>query len=478
MKNYHVKTGPFMKSKNKTSKIMKHLVIALLPIIIFAFYKNGIIPYINNKTDILGLFYPLIFILVSAMTTYITEYIGIKFFLKKPNVREYMKNSYSIIPGLFLGLILPINTPISILIFGGIVTVVIGKLIYGGFGNNIFNPALIGRLFIIFTYAAVISSNGGYLNSYEVDTISHATPLTNQSLVEGIGNYETLVEPYGTLNNFFIGTIPGSIGETSALLCIIAFIYLTLTKVIKWKIPVFYIGTVFIMTFIIGGINNLGIWYPLYQVLSGGLFFGAIFMATDPVTSPVTKNGQIIYGVCLGLLTVIFRYLTPLPEGVLTSILTMNMLNFIVDDLGIIKSSTKKLIVAITILVLGLTTTFYIASKYNVNKTEIDINFNIVDTKTINSKKIYTVTQKGNNGLITADITFIDDKIININVIDEQETPSYYQLVIDSKYIDKLISEQKNIADIDTVSGATVSSTALKKMVTNTIKHNGESYEK
>ena len=155
-------------------------------------------------------------------------------------------------------------------------------MIYGGFGNNIFNPALIGGLFVITMYGSLIDSRGGYLNKYELDAISSATPLKNYSAVSTI-NYDTVIKPYGNLNNFFIGTIPGSIGETSALLCIIAFIFLSYKKVIKWKIPVFYIGTVFLMTYIIGVFNGFGIWYPIFQILSGGLLFGAIFISSSRI---------------------------------------------------------------------------------------------------------------------------------------------------------------------------------------------------
>ena len=241
-------SGPYIKNKNSTNKIMSHLIISLLPIVLFSFYKNGIIPFIHHKTNIIGMIYPLIFILIGNLSTGLFEALYVKFILKEKDLKNYLINSYSFIPGLFLSLILPINTPISILILGSFVSSIIGKMLFGGFGNNIFNPALIGRLFIISTYAIVITNNGGYLNSYEIDTISSATPLSNVSIVEGIGTYETLVTPYGTLLDFFVGTIPGAVGETSALLCIIAFIYLTVTKTIKWRIPAFYVNTVFIMT--------------------------------------------------------------------------------------------------------------------------------------------------------------------------------------------------------------------------------------
>ena len=149
-----MKVGPFIRSKNSTHQIMNRVLFALIPIILFSFYKNGIIPFLNNNTNIYGMLKPLIFVLLGALFTYILEKLGARFFLKKKDkeLDEYMKNSFSILPGIFLSLILPINTPIWVLFFGCIVTVFLGKLIYGGFGNNIFNPALLGRLFIITIY--------------------------------------------------------------------------------------------------------------------------------------------------------------------------------------------------------------------------------------------------------------------------------------------------------------------------------------
>jgi len=470
-------TGPYIKNKNSTNKMMSHLLIALLPIVLFSFYKNGIIPFLESKTDIIGMIYPLIFILIGTISTTLFEGLYAKFILKQKDLKNYLMNSYSFIPGLFLSLILPINTPISILILGAFVSSIIGKMLFGGFGNNVFNPALIGRLFIISTYALVISNNGGYLNSYEIDTISGATPLSNVSMVEGIGTYETLVKPYGNLLDFFVGTIPGSVGETSALLCIIAFVYLIITKTIKWRIPLFYVGTVFVMTLLIAIFNGLGIWYPLFQILSGGLLFGAVFMATDPVTSPTTPIGQVIYGLSLGILTVVFRYLTPYPEGVLTSILTMNMLVFIIDKIGLKgRLDYKKVVLPFTLLfILIIVFPITISSKYNETEITKDPNYNIISSEKIGNNVIYVVTQKGYVGNIKAEITINNSKILSIEILEQNE--SFYQKILDADYINKLIREQNNIEEVDTVSGVTITSNALKKMVINTIEDYGENYE-
>jgi electron transport complex protein RnfD len=458
--------GPFIKSEKDTSTIMKHLLIALMPIVLFAYIKNGLVPFVKGYTNVLGLFYPLIFILIGTLSTFAFETIY-KLIFEKKKIEDAIKNSYSIFPGLFLGLILPLNTPIVLLILASFVSSIIAKMLFGGFGNNIFNPALIGRLFIISAYAIVIGKSGGYLNSYEIDTISSGTPLTNAGLINGIGTYETLVKPYGGLLNFFIGTIPGAVGETSAFLCLLGFIYLTYFKAIKWKIPVAYILTVFAMTYVIGGMNNLGIWYPLFQIFSGGLMFGAVFMATDPVTSPVTPIGQILYGMFLGILTVIFRFLTPFPEGVLTSILTMNMLVMILDKIGAIARFNFKItiipFVVAWLLILGLS----VGISMNFNKEKKDTNFNIIEKTKKDNKTEYIVTQKGYSSTIKAKIIIENGKVIEFNILEQND--SFYQKLEEENYINKL----KENKEADTVSGATITSTAIKTMLKNTLNDYG-----
>ena len=242
--NIDTKLGPYMKSNDTTSKMMRRLIISLIPIVLFSVYKNGVLPYLKGYTNFFGMLYPLVFIILGCMSTLVTEEIFLIVFKKKKGneLLDSIKDGYGIIPGLFLSLVLPINTPLAILFIGGIFASLIGKMIYGGFGHNIFNPALIGAIFVITCYGTLISTNGGYINRLELDTVSSATPLTNVSLVNDI-SYDTLVKPYGGISSFLIGTIPGALGETSSILIIIAFIYLTITKTIKWRIPTSYLLT-------------------------------------------------------------------------------------------------------------------------------------------------------------------------------------------------------------------------------------------
>lgn len=453
--------GPFIKDKNTTSKMMKNLLIALTPIIIFTFIKNGLIPYVKGYTDFIGLIYPLIFILIGTLSTFTFETMYCLIF-KKSNIKDILKNNYSIFPGLFLTLIIPLNTPILLLIMASFASSIIGKMIFGGFGKNILNPALVGGLLIIVLYPVVLGGNINYLNKYEVDTISSGTPLTNANAQSGLGNYNSLIKPYGDMSDFLIGTIPGAVGETSTLLCIVAFIYLTIKKVIKWKIPVTYITTVLALTYVIGISNDLGLWYPLFQLMSGGIMFGAVFMTTDPVTTPVTPIGQILYGMFLGILTIIFRFLTPFPEGVLISILIMNFTTRLLDYIGATaRFDFKKALIPFLIAwTLIITLCLIIPSKYE-NIT--DENFKVLKKETKSNKTEYIVSQKGYSGPIKASITIEKGEITKLEILECDD--SFYKKVEQTDFIKNL----KKSSDIDTVSGATITSNALKNLRKNTI---------
>ena len=468
---FEVKNGPFMKDKDTVSKTMWRLIFSLIPIILFSVYKSGYLIYQKGYTNVAGIFYPLIFIVVGMLSSFVTEecYFIIRGKRGKELIDSVIK-SYGMMPGLFMSLVLPINTPLAILFIGGIVATVIGKLIYGGFGKNIFNPALIGVLFVITCYGALIGTKGGYLNRYELDAISSATPLTNVKMVETI-TYDNVVKPYGDLSTFLIGFIPGSVGETSSILIIIAFIYLTVTKTIKWKIPVFYVGTFVFMTTIYSYMVGLENFYILFEVLSGGLLFGSVFMTTDPVTSPVTPIGQILYGISLGIMTFLLRNLTNYPEGVMTSILFMNMFVFIFDKVGSRVYYNKWYYLAFALIGVCMIGSTIYTGKVNVNKPEeiVSSNYIILSKDHIDNNTIYIVTQKGFGGNIKAKITFNTKNITNIEILQHYESEDRYNLVIKESFLDKLLNQQHNIDDIDTVSGATITSKAMKEMISNTI---------
>lgn len=474
MKEFKTRNGNFIKSPNSTSKIMYHLIISLIPIIIFAFYKNGILPFIKGFSSATSVLRPLTLIIIPVVICTLTEYLFYLLKKEKKSLNYLITESFSIIPGLFIGLIIPLNTPIWLVIIASVVAS-LSKMLMGGLGKNKLNPALVGGLIIIIFASSYIGTKGGYLNNYELDAISSSTPLSNFSAASYVGTYDTIIKPYGSIWSFVIGNIPGALGETSAILCILAFIYLTINKVIKWKIPVFYVLTVFLMTTIIALTNNMGLWYPLFNILSGGLLFGAVFMATDPVTSPLTDHGQILSGIILGILTVLIRYLTSYPEGVLISILIFNILTILINRLSIKFSFNHNKIYRIIsislVSVLALSMSFVISTRLD-NKTSSDIlNIKVTNVEKNNGYNIYYVTSRGYAGKtsIKSKVTMKDNKIINIELIKTSET--YIKMIENDNYLSKLITSQDDLDNLDVVSGATYTSNYLKELVTEIKKY-------
>lgn len=396
-KKFIIEKAPFIRSVDEkiitTKQMMRDVVIALIPIILFAWVKNGLLPYIfKDKIDnelfgfiVAGyqmtfwqMIRPLVFIVLGGLFSVIFEGLYFMFFKYYfPNkynnpklswnfktILEEVKLSYAVIPGLILALILPVNTPIYVLLFGCFFANIIFKMLYGGFGKNIFNPALIAYVIVLAAFWGVISNAGGSLNPSEV--ITGATPLYNFKGLKDI-TYENAVLPYGNLWAFFFGFVPGSMGETSSLLIILAFIFLLSRKVISWVIPVFYVGTVFILSLIIAFVNGYGMWYPAFQVLSGGLLFGAVFMATEPVTTPRSPNGKAIYAVFVGIFTLLFRLVGSLTGGVATALLFVGLFSGVIDRISARlrthRTNYRSILGYLVILILMIALSFYVIMK-------------------------------------------------------------------------------------------------------------------
>ena len=330
LKGPHIRRADFNKLNTKT--MMLDVIIALIPLFIFAWYKNGISPFINDKTNVWGMLYPFIFMVLGAGSAYLFESLYYLFFYRneKEKINHFKKSldNYSIIPGLMLAMILPLYTPIWVLLLGTLFAIWIGKMLFGGFGYNLFNPALVGYVFVITAFYGVIKNNGGYLNPSEVDVLTGATPLAEfKEVLAGTKNLNDVINAQGGLFNFFIGMRAGSLAETSGILCILAYIYLVIKKVIDWKMPLIYVITIFVITYIIGAFNGYynTLNFALFNVLSGGVLYGAVFMVTEPVTSPRNVNAKIFYCLFIAILTILLRFLSNLDEGVCTAILFMNM---------------------------------------------------------------------------------------------------------------------------------------------------------
>jgi len=322
------KTSPYLRRPQASvTRMMRDVVIALLPVTIFAIYSFGM-----SAVTIL---------LSAVISMVVTEYLyyqitdlisGEKFKLKNKSFSLY--NYSAAVSGLIYGLTLPDSTPIWVVVMCGALGIFLAKLIFGGVGQNVFNPAAVARVIVVVNFSVKYLLHTVDIPLLEsVDGLAGATALTftNFAYESDLGNMITNVFNPAVLDNFsllnlFTGIgIPGSLGEVSALLLIIGGIYLALRTSFEVRIPLTYVGTVFVLASVVAIQQGLGIWYPVYHILGGGLLFGAIFMATDPITSPITKPGRIYFGFGLGVITFIIRLFGAMPEGVVFSILIMNM---------------------------------------------------------------------------------------------------------------------------------------------------------
>ena len=306
-----ISSSPHVHSPVTTQTIMRDVLIGLVPALAFSIYFFG--------------FRALTVTLVSMAACVFFEWAYCK--LMKINCKVY--DLSACVTGMLLAFVCPVTIPYWTIILGAFFAIIIVKMLFGGLGRNIVNPALAGRAFM-FSWPVLMSTwvKVGFENAASplkpVDIVTAATPLANMH--QGILCDATIWE-------LFIGKVGGCIGETSALALLIGFGYLLLRKVITARIPLAYIGTVAILTFLFP-LGNPRITWMLAQVFGGGLMLGAIFMATDYVTSPLTKWGQIIYGIGCGLLTVLIRYFGGYNEGVSYAILCMNLTIVLLDKVG------------------------------------------------------------------------------------------------------------------------------------------------
>jgi Na+-translocating ferredoxin:NAD+ oxidoreductase subunit D len=286
---------------------MYRVVIAMIPALLWSVFVFGL--------DALRV----TFIAVAACIAF--EYLIQKYLMKvKPSVTD----GSALVTGILLAFNVPASLPWWIIVIGALAAMGIGKLSFGGLGNNIFNPALVGRVFLLISFPVQMTS-WPVTRQSEVDAVTSATPLgmIKEALMSGT-SVSQVTEQLPGATDLLLGSISGSLGEISALMLVIGGLYMVFRKVITWHIPVSIIGTVALVAAVFWLVDPQTYIHPVYHVLTGGLMLGAIFMATDMVTSPMTPKGQIIYGVGIGVITIAIRLFGAYPEGISFAILIMN----------------------------------------------------------------------------------------------------------------------------------------------------------
>ncbi len=302
MKRLHLSISPHVHSGRETKDIMFDVLLALLPATV-----AGVIIFGAMSLAVIA---------VCVGFSVLSEFIFNLIVKKKQTIGDLT----AVITGLLLALNLPCNIPLWQAAIGAVFSIVVVKCLFGGLGCNLVNPAITGRVFMLVAFSALAQSADPVLP----DAVTGPTPLV------GLQNGTLSFENVWDLGPLFFGTTGGAIGETCAVALLAGFIFLLVRKVVTWHIPVTYVGTVFLISLFTTGFDLTA---SLAWILSGGLLLGAIFMATDYVTSPATPLGKIVFGVGAGLLTVLIRLFGVYPEGVSFAILLMNILNPYIERL-------------------------------------------------------------------------------------------------------------------------------------------------
>jgi electron transport complex protein RnfD len=307
-----VSTAPFLKDRETTPQIMLTVVYTLLPIVFVAFFYFGLSALLICLTAILS----------CVLTEWVLNPTGDR--------TKSLKDGSALITGLLLALTLPPGFPLWMVFIGGVVAIGLGKMMWGGLGQNIFNPALLGRAFLQAAFPTAITTwsppNGMY---FSLRGTNAALPFLQGENVDGFTGATPLAQmkfdhlPTATMD-LLIGATSGSLGETCGLLIILAGIFLILKKLVNWRIPLSILLSVSVFSGIFYLINPVVYPSPVFMIFSGGLLLGAVYMATDLVTSPITPKGIWIYGIGIGILVVLIRNWGGLPEGVMYAILLMN----------------------------------------------------------------------------------------------------------------------------------------------------------
>ena len=304
-------TSPFLKQVEDTPTIMRHVIYALLPVAFAGIYYFGISA--------------LMVIVVCVTGAMVTEW------LLTRHQRNTVKDGSAALTGLLLALVLPPGIPLWIALSGSVIAIALGKLLFGGMGGNIFNPALVGRAFLQASFPVAIttwSPFGDFGTFATVRGNSFALPFL-KSAADGVTSATPLSQmkfegKIAQASDLFFGNDTGSIGETSALIILLGGLYLIWRNFMNWRIPVSIFLTVFVLSGVLYLISPDKFAPPLFHLFSGGLMLGAVYMATDPVSSPITQRGCWIYGAGIGIMVIVIRNFGGLPEGVMYAILLMN----------------------------------------------------------------------------------------------------------------------------------------------------------
>ena len=459
------RTSPNYRRKRSTQDIMKELLLAIVVLCVAA------VAYNFTRGSEYGI-HALLIMVISSVVALITEIAWAKM-NGKNDLKTEIANSFPFVTSLLFALTLPVGTPYYVVAIGSFIAIFFGKLIYGGFGHNIFNPALIGRCVVHLSFGAQLTAA-----LPGADAAAGATPLATFAGTHFLGE---LPVDLGTL---FLGLYPGALGETFTLLILVLGVFLAVRKVLDYRIPVAILVTTFVLGLaqgIASGYNPLTM--ALAHIAMGGMALGAVFMATDPVTSPTSPLGKIIYGILVGFIATLIRVKANYPEGVLVAILMMNMFTPMIDNFTLGRTDQKlpkQYAVIVATLAIAAGTMFGIGTTLEPVVVEPTTPVEPAKEYEIVSKagNTYVVSSKGFGGNVEVEVTFDGDTIVGVNVTNHNETDGWGKTLIEAGNGGELAASAQTFHDtiikgtsitketlngVDTATGATITSKAIVK---------------
>lgn len=488
---FNFRVSPNYRAPLSTQRIMTELTVGIALVLAYSVYF-----YFTNLGSDYGM-HALLMIGTALGTSIVVEILWALFY--KKNILKHLNTSFPWVTALLYVGMMGINKPIYVIFIGSFIAIFIGKLVFGGFGHNIFNPAGVGR-------AVSVLSFGGFITNKFADVITGATP--NQ-VMETLGWVITdpavvtkYLDQFGGLWGLATGGYVGGLGETNTLLILAVGVYLAVRKIIDWRVPVVFLGSLFAFASILAFMKGMGMWYPVFHIVTGGAAFGAIFMLTDPVTTPTSIPGRILFAFGVALLAFLIRIKGSLPEGVIRSILFMNMMTPLIDRSfdGWAFEKVKKYAISLTVIgALGFLTVGVFASQ--VNYIEPVVEEEHVVTIKLKGEPLVISEQSSPTAVIVSEVTEGDVTtfVVNINGYafssEDEEDPkpntmevkvnTTTQTLVSVAYV--TFSDSKGIGDktnsevflsqfvglsivnsttsVDVVTGATVTSTAVIRAV-------------
>lgn len=338
---FNFRVSPNYRTPLSTQRIMTELTVGIALVLAYSVYF-----YFTKLGADYGI-HALLMILTALGTSIVVEVLWALFY--KKNIWKHLNTSFPWVTALLYVGMMGVNKPLYVIFIGSFIAIFIGKLVFGGFGHNIFNPAGVGR-------AVSVLSFGGFITDKFADVVTGATPNQVMETLGWVIKDPAVVTKYldqfGGLWSLATGGYVGGLGETNTLLILAVGIYLAVRKIIDWRVPVVFLGSLFAFASILAAMKGMGIWYPVFHMVTGGAMFGAIFMMTDPVTSPTSIPGRILFAFGVALLTFLIRIKGSLPEGVIRSILFMNMMTPLIDRAfdGWAFEKVKKYAISLTVI--------------------------------------------------------------------------------------------------------------------------------